>query len=64
MISIQEFQKVELVIAKILDVKVETREIQNEIDTLRIQHRTLMEETNRKLQQHLKKQAKIPQIYK
>lgn len=51
-------------IAKILDVKVETREIQNEIDILRIQHRTLMEETNRKLQQHLKKQAKIPQIYK
>ena len=51
-------------IAKILDVKVDTRKIQNEIDILRIQHRTLMEETNRKLQQHLEKQAKIPPIYR
>jgi len=51
-------------LAKILDVKVDTREIQNEIDILRIQHRTLMEETNRKLLPHQEKQAKIPQIYR
>ena len=51
-------------IAKILDVKVDTHEIQNDIDILRIQHRTLMEETNRQLQQHLEKQAKIPPIYR
>jgi uncharacterized protein len=51
-------------LAKILDVKVDTRDIQNEIDTLRIQHRTLMEETNRKLLPYQEKQGKIPQIYR
>jgi len=51
-------------LAKILDVKVDTRDIQNEIDTLRIQYRTLMEETNRKLQPHQEKQGKVPQIYR
>ena len=51
-------------LAKILDVKVDTRDIQNEIDTLRIQHRTLMEETNRKLLPHQEKQGKVPQIYR
>jgi uncharacterized protein len=51
-------------LAKILDVKVDTRDIQNEIDILRIQHRTLMEETNRKLLLHQEKQGKVPQIYR
>jgi len=50
-------------IAKILDVKVDTRDIQNQIDKLRIQHRSLMEETLRKLQEQ-KKHGKIPQIYR
>ena len=50
-------------IAKILDVKVDTRDIQNKIDKLRIQHRSLMEETLRKLQEQ-KKHGKIPQIYR
>ena len=51
-------------IAKILDVKVDTRDIQNKIDKLRIQHRNLMEETVRTLQQEQKKHGKIPQIYR
>ncbi len=51
-------------IAKILDVKVDTRDIQKKIDKLRIQHRSLMEETLRTLQQGQKKHGKIPQIYR
>ena len=51
-------------IAKILDVKVDTRDIQNKIDKLRIQHRSLMEDTIRTLQQEQKKGRKVPQIYR
>ena len=50
-------------LAKILDVKVDTHDIQNKIDKLRIQHRNLMEETIRKLQQK-EKQSRAPQIYR
>ena len=48
-------------LAKILDVKVDTSEIQKKLDKIRIQHRNLMEETLRTLQE---KQVKIPQIYR
>ncbi len=51
-------------IAKILDVKVDTRDIQNKIDKLRIQHRSLMKDTIRTLQQEQKKGGKVPQIYR
>jgi predicted ATP-grasp superfamily ATP-dependent carboligase len=50
-------------LAKILDIKVDTRDIQNKIDKLRIQYRTLMEETIRALQQQ-EKQPRPPQIYR
>jgi uncharacterized protein len=53
-----------ITLAKILDVKVETYDIQSKIDTLRIQHRNLMEETIRKSQQPQEKKTKIPQIYR
>jgi len=48
-------------LAKILNVKIDTSEIQKKLDKIRIQHRNLMEETLRTLQQ---KQVKIPQIYR
>ena len=51
-------------VAKILDVKVDTKDIQNKIDKLRIQHRNLMEETLRTLQQQQEKQTRAPQIYR
>lgn len=50
-------------LAKILDIKVVISDIRNRIDTLRIQHRNLMEETIRALQQQDKK-TRIPQIYR
>jgi uncharacterized protein len=50
-------------LAKILNVKVDTREIQDKLDKIRIQHRNLMEDTIRTLQQQ-EKQVKIPQIYR
>jgi predicted ATP-grasp superfamily ATP-dependent carboligase len=50
-------------LAKILDIKVDTRDIQNKIDKLRIQYRNLMEETIRALQQQ-EKQVRPPQIYR
>ena len=50
-------------LAKILDVKVDTTDIQKKIDTLRIQHRNLMDETIRALQQQ-EKQSRTPQIYR
>ncbi|MFQ5781452.1 MAG: proteasome assembly chaperone family protein [Nitrosopumilus sp.] len=50
-------------LAKILDVKVDTKDIQNKIDRLRIQHRNLMEETLRALKQQQEKQSRTPQIY-
>ena len=51
-------------LAKILDVKVDTHDIQNKIDKLRIQHRNLMEETLRTLQRQQEKQTRAPQIYR
>ena len=53
-----------ITLAKILAVKVDTHDIQNKIDKLRIQHRNLMEETMRTLQQQKEKQSKTPQIYR
>ena len=50
-------------LSKILDVKIDTTDIQKKIDRLRIQHRNLMEETIKTLQNQ-RQQAKPPQIYK
>ncbi len=50
-------------LAKILDVKVDTKDIQKTIEKLRIQHRNLMEETLRALKQQEKK-TRTPQIYR
>ena len=53
-------------VAKILNVKVNTRDIQKKVEWLRIQHRNLMEETIRslQLQQQEKKPTRAPQIYR
>ncbi len=51
-------------VANILDVKVDTKDIQNKMDKLRIQHRNLMEETLRTLQQQQEKQSMVTQIYR
>lgn len=51
-------------LAKILDIKIDTNDIQNRIEKLRIQHRRLMEETLRTLQQQQGKETRVPQIYK
>ena len=51
-------------LAKILDVKVDTRDIKNRMDKLRIQHRNLMEQTIRTLQQQQEKETRTPQIYR
>ena len=53
-----------LTLAKILDVKIDTHDIQNKIDKLRIQYRNLMEETIRTLQQQQEKKTRVPQIYR
>jgi len=53
-----------LTLAKILDVKIDTHDIQNKIDKLRIQYRNLMEETIRTLQQQQEKKTRAPQIYR
>jgi uncharacterized protein len=50
-------------LAKILNIKVDIHDIQNKIDKLGIQHRNLMEETIRALQQR-EKQVRPPQIYR
>jgi uncharacterized protein len=50
-------------LAKILNIKVDIHDIQNKIDKLGIQHRNLMEETIRALQQQ-GKQVRPPQIYR
>lgn len=50
-------------IAKILKIKVDTTDIQKRMERLRIQHRNLMEETMKALQQQ-EKQPKTPQIYR
>ncbi len=49
-------------LAKILDVEIDTTDIKNKIDKLRIQYRNLMDETLRTLQQEPKTRA--PQIYR
>ncbi len=51
-------------LSKILDVKVDTKDIQKKMERLRIQHRNLMEETLRALQQQQEKQSRTPQIYR
>ncbi len=51
-------------LAKILDIKVDTKDIQERIDKLRIQHRKLMEDTLRALQQQQGKETGAPQIYR
>jgi uncharacterized protein len=52
-------------ISKILQIKVDTKDIEKKIERLRIQHRNLMEETLKALQQQQEKlQGKTPQIYR
>jgi uncharacterized protein len=52
-------------LAKILEVKVDTKDIQKKIDRLRIQYRNLMEATIRASQQQKQeKQTSVPQIYR
>ncbi len=51
-------------VAKILDLKVDTSDIQNRMEQLRIQHRNLMEETIRAAQRQKEKQKRTPQIYR
>jgi uncharacterized protein len=52
-------------IARVLNVKVDTTDVQKKIEWLRIQHRNLMEETIRSLQkQQEKKPGRAPQIYR
>jgi len=52
-------------LSKILNIDVDTTDIQKRMERLRIQHRNLMEETIRALQQHQEKQpSRIPQIYR
>ncbi len=50
-------------VAKILKIQVDTTDIQKRIERLRIQHRNLMEETIKALQQK-EKPARTPQIYR
>ncbi len=53
-------------VAKILNVKVDTADIQKRIERLRIHHRNLMEETIKALEQQQEKQPQstTPQIYR
>jgi len=55
-------------LAKILNIKINTDDIKKRIERLRIQHRNLMEQTIKKLQQQREEsqgiQPKAPQIYK
>ena len=51
-------------LSKVLGIKIDTRDIENKMERLRIQHRNLMEETIRTLQQKKEKQIKPPQIYR
>ena len=53
-----------ITLSKILEIKVNTEDIQNKIERLRIQHRNLMEQTIRALQQKKEKQVSPPQIYR
>lgn len=53
-------------LAKILNIQVDTTDIQKRIERLKIQHRNLMEETIKALQQQQEKQptSRVPQIYR
>ncbi|MGD2107097.1 MAG: PAC2 family protein [Nitrosopumilaceae archaeon] len=53
-------------LAKILDIKIDTTDIKKRMERLRIQHRKLMEETIRSLQQQQQQKPKgrTPQIYR
>ena len=53
-----------ITLAKILDVKIDTHDIKNKIDKLRIQYRNLMEDTMHTLQQQQEKKTRAPQIYR
>jgi len=50
-------------LAKILGIQIETQDIQNRMEKLRIQYRNLMEETIKTLQQN-QEGVKTPQIYR
>ena len=51
-------------LAKILDVKIDTHDIENRMEKLRIQHRNLMDDTIRTLQQQQEQKTRAPQIYR
>ena len=51
-------------LSNILDVKIDTLDIENRMEKLRIQHRNLMENTMRTLQQQQEKKTRVPQIYR
>jgi len=51
-------------LAKILDIQIETQDIQNRMEKLRIQYRNLMEETIRTLQHNQEQGKRTPQIYR
>jgi uncharacterized protein len=51
-------------LAKVLDIQVETQDIQNRMDKLRIQYRNLMEETIKTLQHNQDHGKGVPQIYR
>lgn len=52
-------------LAQILKIKIDTQDIEKRIERLRIQHRNLMEETVKALQQQQeRKQPRAPQIYR
>lgn len=53
-------------LAKVLNIKVDTTDIKKKMERLRIQHRNLMEETIRALQQQQqdKQTSRAPQIYR
>ena len=52
--------------SKVLKIKLDTEDIKKKMETLRIQHRNLMQETLNTLQQQQEKhpKPKVPQIYK
>lgn len=52
-----------ITLARILDIKIDTKDIQKKVERLRIQHRNLMEETIKALK-HQREQIKPPQIYR
>jgi predicted ATP-grasp superfamily ATP-dependent carboligase len=52
-------------LTKILDVKIDTHDIENRMEKLRIQYRNLMDDTMRTLQQQQQeKKTRVPQIYR